>query len=323
VRFDLDIQTAEVRDVDTRNSKQQSHASIVAKINEFTHLEIKGQADNIGPNLNLTLNGKLEDLELALYSSYAAEFGGVDIDRGQLDSSIDVSAKDGELDGLINLNILDLEFTTLSEADSQRLSNTVGLPIDTAASLLRDSDGNIDLSLPVVGTVDDPSVDISSAITKAIGKTLKAIFPPTLIGSMLMSGKKEGAGLVFEPVIFEPGSKELDEKAFKYLDELAALFIERPSLALKVCGMTTPQDYYEITSISLKLPSDAKPEAVEQRKKLLETHGPELGELASQRTQVVRGYLIKDKGLNAKQVGQCRAIFNPDDTGTPRVEIKL
>ncbi len=323
VRLDLDIIKAEVRDVDTRNPRQQSKAKLEATINEFTRFELNGQGDNIGPALNLKLKGKLDDLELPPYSSYVAEFGGVDIDRGQFNSNIDLNANKGELDGLINLNIKGLEFTTLSAADAQRLSDTVGMPIETAANLLKDSHGNIDLSLPIAGSVAEPSVDISSAITKAIGSILKAVFPPTLIGSMLSAGQKEGAGLVFEPVIFEAGSSELDKNATQYLDGLVELFVDRPGLSVRICGRTTPKDFFQVTLISLDLAADAKPEAIKQREILLETHGQKLRELADERTQVVRRYLINKKGLSAKQVGQCRAIFNENDTAAPRVEVKL
>ncbi len=323
VRLDLDIQTADVRDLDSRNLSQQSHASLVAKINEFTHLELNAQASNPGPNLNLSLNGKLDDLELPPFSSYAAEFGGVNIGNGQFHSQVDVTAKNGELAGLLKLNINDLEFTTLSEADAERLSETVGVPIETAASLLRDSKGNIDLSLPVKGTVVEPSVNISSAVSKAIGNTLKAVFPPTLIGSMLMSDTKEGTGLVFEPIPFKAGSSDLEKDALIYLNDLAELFKERPRLSLDICGRTTAKDFYAITLVSIELKPDAKPAAIEQRKKLLETHGPKLRELATERTRVTRRYLINERGLNVKQLGQCRAIFDPDDSDPPRAEVKL
>ena len=323
IHLDVDIETAEVRNIDTHNPQQVSTANLVARINEFTHFEINAQADNVGPEINFAIKGKLDDLELPPFSSYAAEFGGVDIDSGQISSDVKINATKGELDGLIKLNITDLEFTILSEADSQRLSDTVGLPIDTAASLLQDSKGNIDLNLPVVGTVVAPDVEISSAISKVIGNTLLMIFPPTMIGSMLFSEKKFGAGLVFEPIKFKPGSSELDKESLQYLDEIDILFIEHPKLSLDLCGRATSHDFYELTGISLKLSANPDPDEVEQRQSLIEEHGTVLRELARQRTRVARRYLIKEKGLSAKQVGQCRAIFNPDDTSTPRSDIKL
>ena len=318
----LDIKTAEIHGIDSYNPKSKAQANIVAAINEFTHYELRGNADNVGPEVNMVLISKLDHLELPRYSSYVAEFGGINIGSGQFNSSLDVKANKGALDGAIKLHIQDLEFTPLSDADATRLSEKAGVPVETAVKLLKDKKGNIDLALPVSGTVVDPSVDISSAISKAIGNTLKAVMPHSLIGSML-SSIKEGGGQTFKPILFKAGSSELDGEAKQYLDELTSLLKERPTLSLDFCGRVTQDDFKEVTLISIKLPPDPKPELIEERKRLLKTHGPKILELANERTQVVRRYLITDKGLTVKQVGECRHNFEEEDAGPPRVIVVL
>ena len=322
VIINLDIKTAEVRDIDSRNPKSTPYANLIAAINEFTHLELHGNAHNEGPKMDMELNSKLENLELPTYSSYAAEFAGVNLESGQFSTHVDVKANKGDLDGAIKLNIKDLEFTPLSKEDAERLSKTTGVPIETAARLLKDRNGVIDLSLPVSGTVIEPDVDISSAISKAVGNTLKAVFPPTLIGSMLSSVRKSG-NITFKPIIFNPGASNLDKEAKEYLEELAELLKERPTMYLNICGRTTPEDFKEVTLISIKLKPNPKPEEIEGRKRLIAEHGPKLGKLATERSRVVRRYFINDKGFSVNQVGECRSVFNPDDTEPPRVMVTL
>lgn len=322
VIVDLDIDRAEINNIDTTNPKHQASTQLLAKINEFTNIEVNGQADNLGPNVNLVLKGKLENLELPAYSSYAAEFGGVYLERGRLSTYLDIKAQEGILDGAIKFDISHLKFTPLSEADTQRLSESVGVPIKTAANLLQDKNGNIDLNLPITGSVTDPDVDISSAINKAIGKTLKTIFPPTLIMSILSSANK-GQPMTFEPIKFKAGSSELDKAAKKYLDELVTLMKEHPNLSLYVCGRTTPEDFEAVNFTSIKLKPNAKPAVVEQRIRLIETHRSTMLQLAIERTRAVQRHLIKEKGISAKQVGECRALFDPNDIDVPRVVIML
>ena len=319
---DLQIKRAEVHDINSWKPETKARVNLLATINEFTNLELDAKADNVGPKANMEIKSSLKNLELPPYSSYVAEFGGVNLGSGQFNTDVDVNANQGVLDGAIKLHIEDLKFTPLSEANARRLSKKAGVPIETAVKLLKDSKGNIDLSLPVTGTIVEPSVNISSAINKAIGNTLKAVFPPTLIGSML-SSVMEGGSQTFKPIIFKPGSSDLDDEAKKYLDELSVLLTKRPTLSINICGRATPDDFKEITLISLGPPSDASPEIVEQRQRLLETHGPKLLELATERTRVVRRYLITEKGLKAAQVGECRLSFNPEDTEPPRVVINL
>ena len=57
--------------------------------------------------------------------------------------------------------------------DAKRLSDKAGLPIETVVGLLQDSDGRIKLKLPIEGSLLEPDIDVSSAINKAVGKTLR------------------------------------------------------------------------------------------------------------------------------------------------------
>ena len=321
IKVDTIIESIELRDVDMKNPEKRAQAELVANINEFTNIELKGWATNVGPNADLEVTGKIDNLELHTYSPYAAEFGGVYLESGQFSNDTEVKAKQGNLDGAIKLNVQDLKFEALSEEDAKRLSEKAGFPIETVVGLLQDKNGNINLKLPVEGTVVNPSVNITSAISKAISGTLKNIFPPTMIAGMV-SSKKEGGGITFEPIKFKPGATTLDTAAREYANELAKLLRDRPVLSLKVCGATNADDFFDVTLIKINKPTKTQA-AAEQRLKLIETHKPKLIELAVERTQAVRRYLIKEKGLDAKRVGECRPKFNAGDKGPPRVDVTL
>jgi hypothetical protein len=321
IKVDTDFKTVELRDVDTKNPEKRAQVELIATINEFTNVELKGWADNLGPNANLDINGKIENLELPTYSPYIAEFGGVYLESGRFSTNTETKAQQGNLDGAINLDMQHLDFKPLSEDDAKRLSDKAGFPIQTAVGLLQDSKGRINLNFPVSGTIVKPDVDISSAISKAIGGTLKNIFPPTMIAGML-SSKETDSGVTFEPIKFKPGSDELDAEARKYVNELVTLLQERPILTLNVCGATNADDFVELTLIKINKPAKT-PAAVEQRQRLIETHKPKLLELANERTHVVRRYMITEKGLDTKRVGECRPKFDVDDKGPPRVDVTL
>lgn len=321
IKVNTELKTVELRDVDTKNPDKRAQAELLATINEFTNIELKGWADNLGPNANLDIKGKIENLELSAYSPYIAEFGGVYLESGQFSTNTETKAQQGNLDGAINLDVQHLDFKPLSEDDAKRLSAKAGFPIQTAVGLLQDSKGRINLNFPVSGTVVKPDIDISSAISKAIGGTLKNIFPPTMIAGMI-SSKGEGSGVTFEPIKFKPGSTELDAEGRKYVNELVTLLQERPILTLNVCGATNADDFVELTLININKPTKTQA-AAEQRLKLIETHKPKLLELADDRTHTVRRYMITEKGLDAKRVGECRPKFNIDDKGPPRVDVTL
>jgi hypothetical protein len=321
VKMNTIIKSIELRDIDMKNPEKRAQAELFANINEFTNIELKGWAKNLGPNADLEFTGKIENLELPTYSPYAAEFGGVYLESGQFSGETKTRGQQGKLDGEIKLDVQELTFQPLSEEDAKRLSDKAGFPIQTAVGLLQDSNGRISLNFPIGGTINEPDIDISSAISKAIGSTFKKIFPPTMIAGMLSSNEK-GGNVSFESIKFKPGATKLDDAARQYADKLATLLHERPVLSLHVCGMTNAEDFYNLTLININKPTKTQA-AAEQRLKLIETHKPKLLELAAERTHVVRRYLITNKGLDAKQVGECRSKFDVDDKGSPRVDVTL
>jgi peptidoglycan hydrolase-like protein with peptidoglycan-binding domain len=326
VRVDTAFKTVELLDVDSRDPAKQATARIVADVNEFTHVQLQASASDLGQKANLNLDGAIENLALPPYSPYAAEFGGVNLESGQLTTVVKATAKQGDLDGTIMLDLENVQFTPLSEQDAKRLAGTAGVPIETAVGLLQDPEGRIKLRLPVTGTITKPDVDISSAIRQAIGGALKKILPTTLFKSIAASPDKAG-GVAFEPIKFTPGSAEMDQAARAYADKLVELLRSRPKLSLDFCGRSTAADLAAkpgrptpVVGQEIKPQDDAQ---AAKRARAIEKHSPELIELAVERTRIVRRYLISDKGIDAKRVAECRPTFDANDLGSPRVDIVL
>jgi hypothetical protein len=157
----------------------------------------------------------------------------VHLESGRLGAAADVSAAKGGLQGELQLNLADIAFSPLSKADTERITEAVSVPPETAVDLLQDVDGRIALNLPITGTLSEPDVDIGPAVNKAIGSVLTNVFPPTLVISM-MAELAKGGGVSFESIEFAPGSAELGEAGKRYVDAVARLLAEHPQLSLKV-----------------------------------------------------------------------------------------
>lgn len=74
----------------------------------------------------------------------------------------------GSLEGKVDLELDDIAFRPLSKVDAERVSDTVGMPLETLVGLLQDNEGRITLTLPVSGSLAYPDVDISDAATKPL-----------------------------------------------------------------------------------------------------------------------------------------------------------
>jgi peptidoglycan hydrolase-like protein with peptidoglycan-binding domain len=337
VRLNAVLDTVRVRNFNTEKTAKQTQIELKGVINEFTQVAFDGWVKGIGEDSNLDIKARIDDLQLPALSPYVAQFAGVQIDSGQLDTAAQAKAVDGKLDGAIQLALDDIAFQPRSERDAEQIKAELGVPLETAVGLLSDGDGRIALNLPLSGVVTQPSVDYSEAINAAIGNALLAVFPPTMVASLL-SRVAGQAVPTLDPVLFAPGSAALDEKATAYLDKLGKFLVEQPKLRVRVCGLSTASDRKFVAGDSLpsgtetaappdpgipptgKAPDSGTDQAeASSSAALAET----LAELAVERQRVVRRSLLEREGIDVKRVSACRSSFEPDDPGDPRVEISI
>lgn len=259
-------------------------------------------------------------------SPYAAQAVGVNVESGRLSLDVSAAAERGNLKGLLDLTLRDLGFSALSPADAQRLSASVGVPIGTVVGLLQDDEGRIHLSLPISGDLANPSFDPSDAIRQALTGALQAAvlapfqlaFAPVALLAKAAGGSGSSAdALGLQPIPFEAGVSKLDSTARDQAQGLARVLQQRDKLKLKVCGRATAQD------LEVALREEGAPAAGPGRDAVAERLAPELWSLAGERTANVRTAIISDGGAAPRQVGECRILYDPADTGPPRVEVGL
>jgi len=110
------------------------------------------------------------------------------------------------------------------------------LPVKLAVALLADSNGVIDIDLPIGGSLNDPQFSFGSlvwkVITNLVGKALTAPF--SLIANALGGGGAANDEL--SNVAFAPGSSVLSPSATEGLDQVAKALGARPKLNVIVVG---------------------------------------------------------------------------------------
>ena len=328
VKIDSVIRKFLIEDLDTENTDQRTQLTLIGQVDERTDVELVGWVSGSMENADLDVTAKVANLHLPTYSPYFAEFYGVHLESGRLDTTTKVKAAQGNLQGEIQLSLADTGLRPSSKANARRVTEEVGIPLEMAVDLLKDVDGRIALSLPITGRVSKPDVDFGPAIDKAIGNVLKTAFPPTLIASMLAS-LADSSGPPFVSIEFSPASAELNQGGKSSADSLAKLLSEHPELSLKLCGRFTARDRNAVTSaakIHSRQEANAKGLSGESSASpvLDQTEAePAFTELAAERTRAVRRYLTAEKGVDAARVSECRPTFEAADQGRPRVDVSL
>ncbi|MFZ2990936.1 DUF748 domain-containing protein, partial [Ideonella sp.] len=218
-------------------------------------LAVRGSLKPTVQPLQLDIQARASDLELAPLSPYAGKYAGYAIERGKL--TMDVAYRieaDGTLQARNQLLLNQLTFGERIESpDATRL------PVQLAVALLKDRNGVIDLNLPISGSVNDPQFSVGALIFKVLGNVLsKAVTAPFA----LLSGGDE---TVQNVVAFLPGSADLSADARAQLSTLAGKLAERPALTMTVTGLAdlaSEQDALRASWLQGRLRAEARREAL-------------------------------------------------------------
>lgn len=193
-------------------------------------LEIRGKLNPLANPLAVDVVAKVNDLDLPALSPYSVKYAGHGIQRGKLSMEAHYQIQpDGQLTATNSLVLRQLVF------DEQAEGAKSNLPVRLAAALLADSNGVIDLNLPISGSLNDPQFSLGPVIGKALLNLFTRIItsPFSLLKSAFSSS---GGSSETIAVPFAVGSAELSADAQKGLDGIAQSLAARPVLQLTVSG---------------------------------------------------------------------------------------
>lgn len=182
-------------------------------------------------HLTLDIKAQVRGMELAQFSSYTAKYIGYGIEKGKLSFDIEYKLTDGVLVAKNRLILDQLMFGEKMPGES-----VTSLPIELAVSLLKNSDGIIDIHLPIGGSLDDPSFSLGDILAKVFLSSLKRV----ILSPFSFLSLNFGSGAELSWLDFEPGSALIPEKEIAKLEVLAKALGERKELKLDITGRYDP-----------------------------------------------------------------------------------
>jgi uncharacterized protein involved in outer membrane biogenesis len=205
-------------------------------VNATALVELDGQVDEYG---SAHVRGSLKpfqateftdiklgfvNLDMNRLTPYSGKFAGRKINSGKLTVNLEYKIKQRQLFGE---NKFIINKIALGErVDSKDAAN---LPLDLAIALLEDSDGIIDLDLPITGSLDDPQFSYGKVIWKAFVNVLgKVVTAPFRLLGKLLGGDTDKIG----NISFDFGSAELAPEQQEKLNALVSALNKRTNLTL-------------------------------------------------------------------------------------------
>jgi uncharacterized protein involved in outer membrane biogenesis len=219
-------------------------------IDQFSPVTIKGAMDPFAYDRQTELNLAFHNIELPVFNPYSGRYAGYAIAKGKLTTELSYKIDHRALKADHHVVIDQLEWGAATES-----KEAVPLPIRLATALLKDKNGVIDLSLPVVGSLDDPKFRIWPLVWQVIGNVIeKAIAAPfQLIGSLFAGAEKA------QFVDFTPGMADLPPGATESLAAFAKALAERPAINLDIpAGPAIAEDAAGIADAAIETQAMAR-----------------------------------------------------------------
>ncbi|MFZ0872232.1 MAG: DUF748 domain-containing protein [Rhodanobacter sp.] len=225
--------TGKVGAFGTKEGAPPADLAVQAALDDDSPVDIDGTINPLAPVAFLDIKGKANEVELTRLSAYSTRYTGYPITQGKLTVDVHYSLDQGKLNADNHIFITQLTFGDRDE--SPGISH---LPVKLAVALLKDTQGNIDVDVPVSGSLDDPQFSLGGVIWHAIGNLIaKAITAPfRLLGAAFGGSNHEDLGYVE----FDPGSGVLDAKAQERLGKIVGLLNQKTSLNLDIIGRVDP-----------------------------------------------------------------------------------
>lgn len=229
----VDNIAAQARGLDTRGT-EPAPVELEALVNG-SPLKSSGRVLLASQGLDLELVSSLNALELTPLSPLAERFLGYSIAQGRLTLDSTVRLKERNLDTNQRIQLLNFDL-----GDKTPSPEAIDAPVQLGLSLLKDSDNNIDVNLPVRGSLDSPDFDTGSIVRLAVSNLIVAVItsPFAIIGK-LFSGS-DAANL--EYIGFDPGDGRLADRNTAALKQVAELMGSRPSLTLGLIPQADDND---------------------------------------------------------------------------------
>jgi len=215
------------------DSKTSAPVEVAAKLAANGPITIRGSVNPLIEKPALDLTATAHDIELTNLTPYSAKYAGYPITKGKLNVDLHYKLDNNLLSANNHIFIDQLTFGDHIDNDT-----ATKLPVRLAISLLKNSRGEIDVDIPVSGSLDNPEFSIGGLIWKAVLNLLqRAVTAPfTLLAHAFGGGGGEELGYV----AFDAGSAKLSDDAQKKLDTIAKALTDKQSVRIDLIGRVDP-----------------------------------------------------------------------------------
>jgi hypothetical protein len=199
------------------------------RVDEFGLVKVDGALSAFRPKLFTDIKVAFRNVPMNTLSPYSATFAGRRIKAGTMNVELEYKIDRSALAGDNKVVLRELQLGERVESPG-----AMRLPLDLAIAILSDSEGKIDIELPVRGNVDQPEFSYGHLIWQALVTVITKIAtsPFRALGGLFGGSDAEG----LQSIAFEAGTDTVLPPEREKLKRVAEVLAKRPRLKLTVHG---------------------------------------------------------------------------------------
>ncbi len=324
--FMLNPVDVQIKNISTFHPERPLSFDFKAALGKYDRFSAAGEVTPFAKKLNGKFTAKIKEVDLTPFTGYSERYTGSRIQTGVLNIDSEGVIKDDQIEATNKVVLKKLEFQYINREKEDERTAKIGIPSNVVLALIKDKNGNIDLNVPVTGSVRDPNVGFGSLMMKitayAIGiaaqKAAEAFFPPLKTISLIVSGVQFATKWRFEPLVFEAGTLTMTKETQDYLSAVGKKLQDRPKVQLTVCGFGTRMDLSPGKK-SKKPENDSKKEP----DPLTQVERDLLIKLALDRAGIVKDFLVNDYAIDSGRLLMCTPDVDESKSAFPRANLSL
>lgn len=320
---DLAINNMQLQDLDSTKPEAKSPFVLDAVFEDRAPFNVTGDISPFLQPVALHLDLKLKNYPLSRLSAYTVQSVGTALASGQLELQTKLDLENNTLDMKNSVVFKKLKTKTISPDLEAELNNQLPIPLNTALSILRDSDKNISLDVPLSGPVSHLNVGISDVLITALSKAIVPAASGYLMytlgpyGALAYVGMKVGEKILkveLPPVDFVPGEVALSDENKKYLEKIAEILKGRPETDIQLCPQVVSWEFMDEEQIA---------EVQKAYVEVVEKDRDKLIEIGQQRAKAVQNYLVSTHELDISRLLICDTLVVTRKDDKPLIMLNL
>ncbi|MFT6530340.1 MAG: hypothetical protein ACJAZB_002004 [Psychrosphaera sp.] len=304
----IQVTSFSVEPIDSSMPNDMSKIRMTGDLDQYSKFTLDAEIKPFSSKKYIKADINVTEFDLSTITAYIKEI--MAIESGQLNTVTNFIIDDDIIKGNAKLNIARVELAEAVEYDE---SNTVDtfIPVNVALSMLKDGKGNIELDVPVEGSLDSPDFRLSGfmalliqrATMSATKKYLMNAFVP--YANIIQIGMQAGEFILkvrFQDLILETGEDELPKSADVFLNQFSALMLDKKSTQITVCAVATKTDI-----------------DVQNSEKLTSNQLDKLNKLSLKRMKNFKDYMIENHQIDSARLLLCAPKIDTAVDAKPRL----